>query len=43
MNNRTEATSTTVTGRVGGLAAEGGEHTVELDLEPMESRWITLS
>lgn len=43
MNNRTESTSTTVTGRVGGLAAEGGEHTVELDLEPMESRWITLS
>ena len=43
MNNRTEAASATVSGRVGGLAAEGEAHTVELELKPMESRWIELA
>ena len=42
MNNLTEATTTTVSGRVDGLAAQGDPHSVELELSPMESRWIDL-
>nr|WP_231980755.1 1,3-beta-galactosyl-N-acetylhexosamine phosphorylase C-terminal domain-containing protein [Tessaracoccus coleopterorum] len=43
MNNLTEAASTTVSGRATGLAGEGEVRELQLDLEPMESRWIDLA
>ncbi|MCG6566264.1 1,3-beta-galactosyl-N-acetylhexosamine phosphorylase [Tessaracoccus sp. ZS01] len=43
MNNLTVATSTAVSGRVGGLVSDGDITALQLDLEPMESRWIDLA
>lgn len=43
MNNLTEAASTTLTGRTSGLEGDGEIRELQLDLEPMESRWIDLA
>ena len=43
MNNSHDAAATTVAGRAAGLAADGDVTTLELNLEPMESRWIDLA
>ncbi len=42
-NNLTEAASTTLTGRTSGLEGDGEIRELQLDLEPMESRWIDLA
>lgn len=42
MNNSYEPTSTVIKGRTAGLAGEGEVATHELDLEPMESRWLDI-
>lgn len=43
MNNLTGAASTTLTGRTSGLEGDGEIRELQLDLEPMESRWIDLA
>ncbi|SHJ05933.1 1,3-beta-galactosyl-N-acetylhexosamine phosphorylase [Tessaracoccus bendigoensis DSM 12906] len=42
MNNLTEAAATTLRGRATGLDGDGAITELQLDLEPMESRWIDL-
>lgn len=43
MNNLTEAATTTLSGRTTGLAGDGEVRELQLELEPMESRWIDLA
>ncbi len=43
MNNLMEAVSTRLAGRTTGLEGEGEVRKLDLDLEPMESRWIDLA
>ncbi|MDO5735819.1 MAG: 1,3-beta-galactosyl-N-acetylhexosamine phosphorylase [Propionibacteriaceae bacterium] len=42
MNNSTEAASTVVAGRASGMRGEGEVVSHELELDPMESRWLDL-
>ncbi len=43
MNTSGQRATTTVTGRSTGLTGQGPVRTLELELEPMESRWINLA